>query len=215
MAGQVAYHLLAQAGAARAPWPITTPVSCLPVLVLAMGTALAHMLRADAHTTADGPGDQTGGPAASRSAAWSAEDQAGDRDHAPCPAMLTGSGPPPGTATVPERDREVTRTRTPALAVIEQARLAGKRLGTAGKPVSRRALRREGIKGSNEALNALARTVNAEIAGTAASLLVADAPAELPDGGAFDRRPGTGDRRLGHRIRGRAPETRGEPPRIR
>jgi hypothetical protein len=30
MAGQVAYHLLAQAGAARAPWPITTLVSCLP-----------------------------------------------------------------------------------------------------------------------------------------------------------------------------------------
>ena len=48
MAGQVAYHLLAQAGAARAPWPITMIVSCLPVLVLAMGTALAHMLRADA-----------------------------------------------------------------------------------------------------------------------------------------------------------------------
>src|SRR5215468_905530 len=50
MAGQVAYHLLAQAGAARAPWPITMIVSCLPVLVLAMGTALAHMLRADAGT---------------------------------------------------------------------------------------------------------------------------------------------------------------------
>ena len=55
MAGQVAYHLLAQAGAARAPWPITTLMSCLPVLVLAMGTALAHMLRADAHTAADRP----------------------------------------------------------------------------------------------------------------------------------------------------------------
>ena len=37
MAGQIAYHLLAQAGAARAPWPVTTVVSCLPVLVLAMG----------------------------------------------------------------------------------------------------------------------------------------------------------------------------------
>ena len=46
MAGQVAYHLLAQAGTARAPWPVTTIVSCLPVLVLAMGTTLAHMLRA-------------------------------------------------------------------------------------------------------------------------------------------------------------------------
>jgi hypothetical protein len=45
MAGQVAYHLMAQAGMARAPWAITTIVSCLPVLVLGMGTALAHMLR--------------------------------------------------------------------------------------------------------------------------------------------------------------------------
>src|SRR6185437_13592215 len=48
MAGQVAYHLMAQAGMTRAPWTITTIVSCLPVLVLGMGTALAHMLRADA-----------------------------------------------------------------------------------------------------------------------------------------------------------------------
>ena len=51
MAGQVAYHLMAQAGIARAPWPITTIVSCLPVLVLGMGTALAHMLRADTEAT--------------------------------------------------------------------------------------------------------------------------------------------------------------------
>src|SRR5580658_2440743 len=50
MAGQVAYHLLAQAGVTRAPWAITTLVSCLPVLVLGMGTALAHMLSADAAT---------------------------------------------------------------------------------------------------------------------------------------------------------------------
>ncbi len=51
MAGQIAYHLMAQAGMVRAPWAITTVVSCLPVLVLAMGTALAHMLRADAEPT--------------------------------------------------------------------------------------------------------------------------------------------------------------------
>jgi len=48
MAGHVAYHLMSQAGVARAPWAITTVVSCLPVLVLGMETALAHMLRADA-----------------------------------------------------------------------------------------------------------------------------------------------------------------------
>jgi DNA oxidative demethylase len=37
--GRVAYHLLAQAGAARAPCLITTIMSYLPVLILAMGTA--------------------------------------------------------------------------------------------------------------------------------------------------------------------------------
>jgi hypothetical protein len=34
--------------------------------------------------------------------------------------------------------------------------------GSEPKPVSRRALRSEGIRGSNEALNALARVINAE-----------------------------------------------------
>jgi hypothetical protein len=49
MAGQIAYHLLAQAHATRAPWPITTAVSCLPVLVLGMGAALAQLIHADTH----------------------------------------------------------------------------------------------------------------------------------------------------------------------
>lgn len=45
MAGQIAYHLMSAAGVARAPWPITTLVSCLPVVVLGCGAALAHLLR--------------------------------------------------------------------------------------------------------------------------------------------------------------------------
>lgn len=47
MAGQVAYHLLAQAKVDHAPWEVTTVVACLPVLVLGMGSALAHLLRGD------------------------------------------------------------------------------------------------------------------------------------------------------------------------
>jgi len=43
--GQVAYHLMAAADVASAPWPITTVVACLPVAVLGMGAALAHLLR--------------------------------------------------------------------------------------------------------------------------------------------------------------------------
>jgi hypothetical protein len=32
----------------RAPWEVTTVVSCLPVAILGMGSALAHLLRSDA-----------------------------------------------------------------------------------------------------------------------------------------------------------------------
>jgi hypothetical protein len=46
-AGQVAYHLMTAAGIAAAPWPITTFVSCLPVVVLGCGAALAHLLHND------------------------------------------------------------------------------------------------------------------------------------------------------------------------
>ena len=167
MAGQVAYHLLAQAGAARAPWPVTTIVSCLPVLVLAMGTALAHMLRADAGTAADAPDKGTGRPAVSRSPAWSAEDQAdAAQDQAAPMAPLAGSGPSARTRTAPQQDHDA-RAATASPADIGQARLAASRLTAAGKPVSRRALRSEGIRGSNQALNALARAINAELAGTA------------------------------------------------
>ena len=168
MAGQVAYHLLAQAGMTRAPWPVTTVVSCLPVLVLAMGTTLAHMLRADAGAAADAPDHGTAGPAVPRSPAWSAGDQPGaDQDQAAAQAPLAGSDPAAGTRTVPQQDHDA-RTATAIPSGAGQARLAGSRLTAAGKPVSRRTLRREGIRGSNHALGALARTINAELAGTPA-----------------------------------------------
>jgi len=43
-AGQVAYHLMAAADMTSAPWLITAAVACLPVAVLGMGAALAHLL---------------------------------------------------------------------------------------------------------------------------------------------------------------------------
>jgi len=45
MAGQGAYHLMAADGMTRAPWLIVTLVACLPVAVLGMGAALAHLIR--------------------------------------------------------------------------------------------------------------------------------------------------------------------------
>ena len=167
MAGQVAYHLMAQAGMARAPWPITTIVSCLPVLVLAMGTALAHMLRADAEAT-DTPRGRTGPPAVRRPVFWSSEDQAGtgrrrpavDRDR---PARRDQDRPEPGS----RHGRRIGSGPRCAGPQLNQARVIARRLAAAGKPVSRRALRSGGVTGSNEALNALARMINTESAGCA------------------------------------------------
>jgi hypothetical protein len=94
MAGQVAYHLLVQAGEPRAPWGITTVVSCLPVLVLAMGTALAHMLRGDA-TAADTPDSRPAGPASERSPGWSAGDHPAGQPDQGHGTRTTGRTSPP------------------------------------------------------------------------------------------------------------------------
>jgi hypothetical protein len=53
--GQVAYHVMVAAGLGTAPWWITAAVACLPVGVLGMGAALAHMVRAEDHDAAAVP----------------------------------------------------------------------------------------------------------------------------------------------------------------
>jgi hypothetical protein len=55
MAGQVIYHLLAAAGATRAPWPVVVLVSCMPVVTLGFGAALTHLLRASGDALDDAP----------------------------------------------------------------------------------------------------------------------------------------------------------------
>jgi hypothetical protein len=169
MAGQIAYHLLAQASAVRAPWPITTIVSCLPVLVLAMGTTLAHMLRADA-AAADSPVGRAAGPAAPRSAAWSSADRyAGqpDQDQATGAkariSHLSGPSEPPLERSSAAPSRAGHAIPDAANSQREQTLRIARELIGAGIPVSRRALRSGGVKGSNEALNALARMIKAEL----------------------------------------------------
>ena len=168
MAGQVAYHLMAQAGMARAPWAVTTIVSCLPVLVLGMGTALAHMLRADAEAV-DAPDSETGPPATWRSLAWSPQDQARPgrtqpetiQDRSPVRDQNGRTPGPQASAGVTEPGFRAARPQ------VDQARVVARQLVAAGTPVSRRALRRSGVRGSNEALNTLARILNSEMAGAA------------------------------------------------
>jgi hypothetical protein len=166
MAGQVTYHLLASDGVTRAPSAITTVVSCLPVLVLAMGTALAHLLRDDARTT-QATGDRRTGQPDCWSVSWSPEDQTWSG-----PGQEAAEGPaapsPPAAAGEPSVRDHLAAVRTSGpdsraeSSPAEQARLVARRLAAAGKPVSRRALRGYGVRGSNEALNKLARELNAE-----------------------------------------------------
>jgi len=182
MAGQVAFHLMDQDHVTRAPWGITTLVSCLPVLVLGMGTALAHMLREDA-AAADPPDGRSAGPADTRSQGWSATDQPADQPDAPDrdqqagtritvrtsqSPKTSGSTLSPGSATPPGvAERVVSSSPDQGGA---QASLIALRLATGGKRVSRRALRNGGVKGSNESLNALARQLNAEFANEQAAV---------------------------------------------
>jgi len=106
----------------------------------------------------------TAGPVASRSPAWSAEDRAGPvRDQAAGSRRPGCPVPQPGPERSP-KGVHGTADRTPTTAEISQACLITSRLTATGKPVSRRALRSEGIKGSNQALNALDRRINAELA---------------------------------------------------
>ena len=88
------------------------------------------------------------------------------QDQATPQAPWAGTGPSAGTRTALQQDHDA-RAATAIPSGIGQARVAASRLTEAGRPVSRRALRSEGIRGSNQALNALARTINAELAGTA------------------------------------------------
>lgn len=44
---QVAYHLMEAAGLARAPWPVTMLVACVPVVVLGLASALAKLVTSD------------------------------------------------------------------------------------------------------------------------------------------------------------------------
>ena len=151
MAGQIAYHLLTQAGMTRAPWEITTAVSCLPVLVLGMGTALAHLLRAGPLTAIPTGPDQAADP-----------DQA-PQANTPCTADRF---PTPGQ-TAPRPDPGPPAPPTAAgQAQLTQARAAGRQLIAARQRISRRALRSYGMKGSNAHLGALALTISAELAST-------------------------------------------------
>jgi hypothetical protein len=139
MAGQIAYHLLTQSRDTHAPWGITTAVSCLPVLVLGMGAALAHLLRADAH--------QVDQPAQVR---FTCRDQDMDRAN-------RGDGHTDHADATTHPDR------------LAEAQAVAAQLTATGQRISRRTLRRAGIHGSNADLGHIAHIVKPQTYGTSAA----------------------------------------------
>jgi len=137
VAGQVAYHLLAEARMTRAPWEVTTLVASLPVLVLGLGTALAHMVRADSARL---------GPASV------------------VPDLVPLAAGPAAADQVPDSGPPDLVDPGPFLAglVPSDARAAVALLEAAGRRVSRRSLRAAGVRGSNAQLGELARRLRAE-----------------------------------------------------
>ena len=178
MAGQVAYHLLTQAGMRRAPWEVTTLVSCLPVVILGMGSALAHLLRSDVATmrAADTKSDRSCAQEPSTDN-WpvksTADLESQDRWRAGSPAGATSSGHSAGLAG-PSLDgvtRKIAgerppldnahdgRARPPARVRLNDAHAVASDLIASGQRISRRSLRSAGLHGSNADLGMLARTL--------------------------------------------------------
>lgn len=50
---QIASHIMAAAHVASAPWPVTTVVACVPLLVIGLATGLATLVKRDANTGGD------------------------------------------------------------------------------------------------------------------------------------------------------------------
>jgi hypothetical protein len=142
MSGQVAYHLLAESGAVRAPWEVTTLVACLPVLVLGMGAALAHMIHADAVEAPSGAQQRAGLVLGAGQDQAVADHPAGEEHD----VLAAGQG----SLAMPGRDQ----TR------LDEVRSIASRLAASGQRVSRRALRAAGARGSNAELGNLVRLLD-------------------------------------------------------
>lgn len=181
MSGRVACHLLSQAGTTQAPWAVTTLVACLPVVVLGMGSALAHLLRSDAALAKRQDADTHHHRRISRTATHIQVRHAGERLPAhsqPAPGPSAGmapSGPFPKAAR-PLAGRDAGSTdsepsgphlghggwdRLPARVRRKDTEAAAAKVIAAGKPISRRSLRSAGLHGSNADLGMLARKVRA------------------------------------------------------
>ena len=181
MSGQVAYHLLNQVGTTRAPWEVTTLVACLPVAVLGMGSALAHLLRSDAALAKLQDADTHHHRCTFKTAEQIQVRHAGERSlvhgqPAPGPSVAMAPSGPFAEPASPPAGRDAGsmnnnssgphlgykgQDRLPARVRRKDTEAAVARVIVAGKPISRRSLRSAGLHGSNTDLGMLARMARA------------------------------------------------------
>lgn len=147
-------------------------MSRLPVLVLAMGTTLAHMLRGDAAAADSQPPGPLGGEFPARSEKDQPADHPGrDRTKTVAVTRTTGRSKTGTRTSQPTCSPDPATPPGPASNPVHATRpcTVRKRFASAAswppkEGRSRRALRCGGLKGSNENLNELARLLNAELA---------------------------------------------------
>jgi hypothetical protein len=122
-AGQVAYHLMTAWGIKVAPWWVTTFVSCLPVIVLGCGAALAHL----SHTTPAEPSQDTVSAPSSTPLVPVLPDPSGGQEPAlpvtsPQPQVVTGTAPEGASSPSPE---EASQEGRGGLRLVPSRKLLG------------------------------------------------------------------------------------------
>lgn len=138
-AGQIAYHLMTAARVTAAPWWIVTVVACLPVAVLGMGAALAHLVRHPAPDTAPDGAPDTAADTPDADAGMDVRPDGPTSDRTPvrAPTVRKPGGGAPGKASGKSRTtaEEVARLRRrdPGMTASQIAR----RLGVTDRTVRR------------------------------------------------------------------------------
>ena len=149
-------------------------MSCLPVLVLGMGSALAHLLRSDASAACADARYPAGAAGDREMIRQRLPDLLGHDQPAPS-TYVAFTAPESGTTTAPVgrySDAGATeepasypacgiRGRPPARRRLSDAYAAAARVVASGQQVSRRSLRSAGLHGSNADLGMLAHLVRA------------------------------------------------------
>ncbi len=136
--GQVAYHLMTAWGVKVAPWQITTFVSCLPVVVLGCGAALAHLCTRTPNTAQEASADPLPAPAEPELPLRPTSPKGGEENAVPAvqeiPDPAAGTAPQEASSPLPEEASQEVRG---GLRLVPSKRLPT-RTQTASRKASRK-----------------------------------------------------------------------------